>query len=162
MWLRVLHGRRPFKLGYALLELIMALIVSISVLSILLGGYQARISRARIDKTVTELISLAQASIEYYRSRGYWPASPGVLNGSSMYSNLAVSPFGNDYRFNSLNRAVTVSTVVPSGFAQGYDKGGLLQVLPDGNGQDTVEITRLLSNAMLGRLEYESKYEYKQ
>jgi len=79
-----------------------------------------------------------------------------------MYNAVTSSPFGGKYQIIiGLNNSVTISTTVPSGLAEHYYQGALLEILP-GNGQDTIEITQPLPNEFSGRLEYENKYLYQQ
>lgn len=151
-------GRGHFKKGYTLLELIAAVAIILVVLSMILGGYVARINAAKLGRTVDEMMSLAQASWDYFNSQGHWPATTNDLSSGYMYAAIEASPFGENYQIQGLNNAVSISTNVPTGIAENYYQGTLLEVLP-GMPNDTVIITQQRPNEFSGRLDYEKKYD---
>jgi prepilin-type N-terminal cleavage/methylation domain-containing protein len=155
------HGQGPFKQGYTLIEVIAAVAIMAVVLSMVLGSYSARINRAKLDQTVQEMTSLAQASVDFYNSKGIWPASPADLVPTYMYTAITSSIFGKIYQISHFNNTVTISTAVPLGLAKNYTQGSLLQVLT-GTLNDTLLITQRPSNEFSGRLEYENKHTYQQ
>jgi len=122
-----------------------------------MGGYKTRISKAKLEQTVNEMMSLAQASLDFYNSQGHWPMTPGDLSPTYMYAAVTSSPFGGKYQINSLNNAVTILTTVPSGLAQNYYQGTLLEISP-GATNDTILISQRLPNEFSGRLEYERRH----
>jgi len=154
-------GQEHSKKGYTLIEVIIALGLMALVFSIVMGSYQARINKARLEQTVDEMTALAQASLDFYNSQGTWPASPVNLTPAFMYAAVTFSPFGGHYQISGLNDVVTVATTVPSGLAQHYYQGALLEILP-GAPNDTISVTRGQPNEFSGRLEYEKKYTYQQ
>ena len=103
-------------------------------------------------------MSLAQASLDFYRVKGTWPLRPSDLVPTFMYA-VPVSPFKADYFIQGISHGVTVSTQVPSGLAQNYNQGTLL-IVAKANPNDTVSITQELPNEWSGRMEYEKKYSY--
>jgi type II secretory pathway pseudopilin PulG len=131
------------------------------VLSVVMGGYGTRVAKAKLERTVDEMMSLAHASLDFYNSQGAWPAAPRNLAPGYMYAAVNSSPFGGNYQINGLINAVTVSTTIPSGLAQNYYQGALLQILP-GVPNDIVSVTQRLPNELSGRMEYEKKYIYRQ
>ena len=163
-------GQERSKRGYTLLEIIIAVAIVCVLLSMVMASYKIRIDKARLEQTVTEMMAIAQASIDYYNSQypKVWPANTSQLASHTvgapnyMYNAVTSSPFGGKYQIIiGLNNSVTISTTVPSGLAEHYYQGALLEILP-GNSQDTIEITQQLPNEFSGRLEYENKYLYQQ
>ncbi len=150
-------GQERSKRGYTLIEVTAVVIIIAMVCSIVMGGYKTRINKAKLEQTVNEMMSLAQASLDFYNAQGYWPATPGDLAPAFMYAAVISSPLGGKYQINGLNNTATVSTTVPSGLAQNYYQGTLLEVLP-GAANDIILITRRLPNEFSGRLEYERRY----
>lgn len=164
MILQARLGQGHSKRGHSLLELIAVLAIIVILLSMVLASYKTRVNKARLEETVNEMMSIAQASLDFYNDhfpQGVWPSGSGDLYPKFMYSDVALSPFGSGYQIIGLNNTVTVSTVVPSGLAQNYYQGTLLQIIP-GAAVDTISITQALHNGLTGRLAYDKKYEYKQ
>jgi len=153
-------GQGRSKRGYTLIEVTAAAAMMAMVFSIIMGGYQTRIDKAKLEQTVNEMMSLAQASLDFYNSQGSWPATPGDLAPAYMYAAVTSSPFGGTYQINGLNNTATISTIVPSGLAQNYYQGTLLEISP-GPANDTILITQRLANEFSGRLEYERRYSNK-
>ena len=154
-------GQERSKRGYTLIEVTAAVAIIAMVLSIVMGNYKMRINKAKLERTVNEMMSLAQASLDFYNSQGNWPIAPSNLAPTFMYASVTSSPFGGNYQINSLNNAVTISTTVPSGLAQNYYQGTLLEISP-GATHDTIAVTQGINNEFSGRLEYERKYTYQQ
>ena len=150
-------GQERSKRGYTLIEVTAAVAIIVMILSIVMGGYKTRINKAKLEQTVTEMMSLAQASLDFYNSQENWPMIPSNLAPTFMYASVTSSPFGGNYQINSLNDAVTISTTVPSGLAQNYYQGTLLEISP-GTTHDTISVTQRLKNEFSGRLEYERRY----
>lgn len=159
MFHQVLPGRERSKIGYTLMEVIAAVAIIAVILCIVMGGYKSRINKAKLEQTVNEMMSLAQASLDFYNSQGNWPVTPQDLAPEFMYTAVTFSPFKGSYQINNLNNAVTISTTIPSGSAQNYYQGTLLEISP-GIPNDTILITQRLSNEFSGRLEYEKKHAY--
>lgn len=154
-------GQERSKKGYSLLEVIAVVAIVGVLLSMVLASYRTRVDKARLEESVNEMMSIAQASLDFYNSQGYWPMSPSDLSPTYMYEAVTSSPFGGKYQINGLNNMATISTIVPSGLAQNYYQGTLLQILPGASG-DTISVTQRLHNEFSGRLEYEKKYTYQQ
>jgi len=155
------HGQEPSNRGYTLIEVMAVVAIIAVVLSIVIGGYKTRINKAKFEQTVDEMMSLAQASLDFYNSQGNWPATPSDLAPTFMYTAVSYSPFGGEYEIKGLNNTATVSATVPLGLAKNYYKGTLLEISP-GAANDTILITQRLPNEFSGRLDYEKKYTYQQ
>ncbi len=144
-----------------MLEVTLAAAIVCMLLLMVIANGKTRVNKAMLERTVNEMMAIAQASLDYYNSRGVWPVFPGNLAPTYMYAAVTSSPFGGNYLINNLNNTVSVSTTVPSGLAENYYQGALLEITP-GVGRDTIEITQQLPNQFSGRLEYEKKYRYQQ
>jgi len=155
------HGPERFKRGYTLIEVIAAVAVIAILFSIVMEGFKTRINKAKLEQTVNEMMSLAQASLDFYNTQGNWPITLNDLAPTYMYAAIISSPFRENYLINGLNNAVTISTAIPSGLAQNYYQGTFLAILP-GVPSDIISITQRLPNEAIGRLEYEKKYTYQQ
>ena len=144
-----------------MLEVTVAAAIVFILISMVLANCKTRVDKANLEKTVNEMMAIAQASLDYYNSRGNWPVTPSDLAPTYMNAAVTSSPFGGNYQINNVNNMVTVSTSVPSGLAKNYYQGTILEITP-GAGQDTIEISQQLPNQFAGRLEYEKKYRYLQ
>jgi len=148
-----------------MLEMTVALFIVGMLLSMVIANGIDRVNKAKLEKTVNEMMVIAQASLDYYNSQGTWPGTPGDLVPTYMNAAVILSPFRNsyliNYQSNGQSNTVIVSTTVPTGLAKSYYQGILLQVLP-GFPMDTVSVTQQLPNEFSGRLEYEKKYRYLQ
>lgn len=154
-------GQQRSKKGYTFIEVTAVAAIIAVVLSMVMEGYKTRINKAKLEETVDEMMSLGRASLDFYNSRGSWPMSPSDLVPTYMYAAVVSSPFGGEYQINGLNKTATISTIVPSGLAQNYYQGTLLEISP-GAAHDTILITQRPSNELSGRLEYAKKYTYRQ
>ncbi len=144
-----------------MLEVTVAAAIVFALLSMVLANCKTRVDKANLEKTVNEMMAIAQASLDYYNSQGIWPVTPSNLTPTYMSAAVTSSPFGENYQINNLNNTVTVSTTVPSGLAKKYYQGTFLEI-SHGVGQDTIEISQQLPNQFSGRLEYEKIYRYLQ
>ena len=77
-------GQGRFKRGYTLLEVITAVAIVSVLLSVVMAGYKIRVNKARLEESVNEMMSLAQASWDFYNSRGSWPLNPNE-SGPDLY-----------------------------------------------------------------------------
>jgi len=164
MILQVQLGQERSKRGNSLIEVTAVLAIIAVLFSIVWVNYKARVNNARLQGAVNEMMSIAQASLDFYNDhfpQGAWPLGPGDLYPKYMYAAIASSPFGGSYHINGVNDIVTVWTTVPSGLAHHYYQGTLLQILP-GAVVDTISITQGIPNELTGRLAYEKKYVYKE
>ncbi len=153
-------GQERSKKGYSLLEVIAVVAIVGVLFSMVLANYKIRVNKAGLEESVNEMMSIAQASLDFYNDRlpqGIWPSDPSDLYPKYMYAAVTSSPFGGNYQINGLNNTVTVSTMVPSGLARNYYQGTLLQIVPGAAG-DTISVTQGLHNEFSGRLEYERRY----
>jgi len=162
--MRHLHrlGQGHFKGGYTLIEVITTITIMVMILLAVMGGYRSRIDKAKLEKTISEMMYLAEASLDFYHTQGVWPISPLDLRPGYMYAALISSPFGGVYQINSLNdEGVSISTTIPSGIAKNYNQGTLLEI-SSGFPNDIITISQRSYNSFSGRLEYEKKYTYQQ
>ena len=65
-------GQERSKRGYTLLEIIIAVAIVCVLLSTVMASYKIRIDKARLEQTVTEMMTIAQASINYYNSQYFF------------------------------------------------------------------------------------------
>ena len=153
------------KKGVSILEVSVVVVIVCMLISSVIANGKPRVDKANIEKTVNEMMSIAQASLDYYNSQSYWPVVPSDLAPTYMNGAVTSSPYGGKYiikgQTNDQNNSVTVSTTVPLGLVQNYYQGTLLEISP-GVSQDTIRITQQLPNKFSGRLEYEKIYRYQQ
>ncbi len=149
--------------GFTLLELVLAAGVGAAVLTAVAVNGMSLINRARLEATVSEMNSIAEAAIEFYDSSSpdplqmAWPAGLSDLVPQYLPHALTQSPFGNNYQLAAVNHRVTVSTQVPRGLAKDTSLGNLFSVVAEG-GFDRISISRIVPNAFSGRLSYELKH----
>ena len=98
------HGQGRSKRGYTLIEVTAAVAIIVMVLLIVMGGYKTRINKARLEQTVGEMMSLAQASLDFYNSQGNWPIAPSNLAPTLVF----VDPFGFKIRMETLERIMRI------------------------------------------------------
>ena len=132
-----------------------------------------RINRAKYDKMINEMTSIAQASIDYYNAQYHdpknpnasWPPDINHLAPLYMFQPVIASPWGSSYVLstpgNSINSndLAQVSTIIPSGIAENNSEGSMVNVTPVGDG-DQISITLSVTNEGLGMAQYEKKYLY--
>ena len=162
------------KNGFTLLELsIVTLIVGV-LLAAITSNCVNLINRATFQATVREMGSIAQAAIDYYNSSNNpndpnnpkalaWPQDITQLGGPYMPRAITYNPFGKQYLYvlSFLNKAVTVTTIIPKGILIDNSEGSFLTVTRGAAG-DQISITRNIPNEFSGRLSYDLKYLYKQ
>jgi len=144
------------KKGISLLEAIVILLIIGIILSMVLPAEAARIRKTNYEKSIKELTSIAQASIDYFILKGHCPVAISQLEPQFMPSIAISSPFGTNYQMACINGLVNVSVLVPSGLA-GKDPQGSLQVIINQGSQDLVEISQSLPNELTTRLSYDLK-----
>ena len=132
-----MDSRILIKKGFSVLEAMVAVAILSMLFSMITENAKTRINKAMLERTVNEMMSIAQESIDFYNSKGNWPVDVGELCPTYMAS-VSNSPFGGKYQINNLNNAVSVSTNVPSGLAEHYYQGDLLEILP-GTGLDKID-----------------------
>ena len=98
------------KKGNSILEVTAVLFVVGVVLSMVIFNYVYRIQNANYQRTVNELTTIAQASVDYYISGGSWPTR-NKINWPPQFMTRAVtsSPFGTNYQISCVNNVVTAS-----------------------------------------------------
>ena len=151
--------------GTSILEAVAVLIILGVLLSCLVPNYVDRINRAKYEKMINEMTSIAQASIDYYKSQypNAWPLDIGHLAPKYMYNTVLLNPWGNSYSLSEPNNGqsglIIISTIIPPGIAQKNPEGALLITSSSG---DQVSIAQSVANEGIGRLQYEKKYTYHQ
>lgn len=142
-----------------MLEVAVTVVIIGCILTVVMTNNIERIRQAQFQKTVTEMTTIARASIDYYLSQGVCPTDIGQLSPVFIPQPVTSSSFGSDYQINCTVNTVSVSDLIPSGLAQKNPEGPLLQVSAAG-GQDNITITQIMPNAFTGRLLYDKKYLY--
>jgi len=162
--------------GISLLEMLAILAIAGVLLSSIIPICIDRINRAKYEKMINEMTSIAQACIDFYNSQypNAWPdptrwasqLAPSAFGAIKYLDNaVTTNPWGNPYVVNFPNNPltggpaglVTISTTIPLGIAQDNPEGAMLNVV---NG--TVSIARSVPNEGIGMVQYEKKYIYKQ
>lgn len=142
-----------------MLELTAVAFIVGAVLTMMIPNYINRINNAKYQKTVNELTAIAQASVDYYISKGSWPTGISQLVPQFMPNAVTSSPFKTSYQIACVNNMVTVSVLIPTGIAQKNPLGQLL-VLNNQGARDQLEISRTVQNELTSRLSYQLKYVY--
>ena len=147
--------------GLSILEVMAVLVVVGILLSAVIPRCIDRINRAKYEKMIGEMTSIAQASIDFYNSQypNAWPTDTGQLAPKYIYSAVLSSPWGGNYEVSFRNNLIIVSTTIPSGIAQKNPEGTMLSVLTGVSG-DQISIAQSVSNEGIGRVQYEKKYLY--
>ena len=132
-------------------------------LSMAIPSYVSRINQARYEKTVNELTTIAQASVDYFNLTGSWPDPTNWV--SQLYPNfipdegniknaVTSSPFKTPYNVSGVNNMVTVYVLIPAGIAKNNPQQGQLWTkIPQGS-QDEIEITQTVQNESTAHLSY--------
>lgn len=137
-----------------------AILFTIAVIfSMVIPNYIGRINNAKYEKTVNELTSIAQASVNYYVSNGAWPVVISQLSPQFLTYAVVSSPFGTNYQITCINNMVTASVLIPSGIAQKNPGGQLWEIKTQGS-QDQIKISKTVENDFTSRLNYDLKYVY--
>jgi len=142
-----------------MLEVTAVLLIIAVILSVVVPNYVNRINNANYEKTVNELTAIAQASVDFFFSRGSWPAEVSQLAPEFMPHAVVSSPFGTSYQIIppiSGNNMITVSVLIPTGIAQKNPQGPLLVIKTQG-AQDQIEISQTVHNELTSRLNYDLK-----
>jgi len=139
---------------------VMAILLIIGVIfSMVMPNYIGRINNANYEKAVNELTAIAQASVNFFISRGAWPTGISQLAPEFMPHAVTSSPFGTNYQMTSVNNMVTVWVLIPAGIAQKNPQGPLLVIKAQG-AQDQIEISQTVKNELTSRLSYDLKHVY--
>ena len=88
------RGARPLTCdrGFTLIEILMALIITVTLAAIAIPTYTAALERARVTRAIGDISSVGKDAINYYVSRGCWPSSLADLDRSDL-----VDPWGRPY-----------------------------------------------------------------
>jgi prepilin-type N-terminal cleavage/methylation domain-containing protein len=171
-----MDNRLAIKKGFTLLELTVVLVIVGVILATIIGNCTNYVNRARFQKTVREMNSLAQAAIDNYNSSNnpndttnpqplVWPGATSALannanpNNSNMPQAVTTNPFGNNYQLSSGNNMVTVTTIIPGGVLVDPTEGSFLNVTSVPGGTQ-ISITLSIPNEYTGRLTYDIKYPH--
>jgi len=149
------------KKGISILELVIVIFIIGVIISTMITNALSRINQAKYEKTVNELTSIAQASVDYFNLEGNWPDTiiwEKQLAPQFMPHVNAFSPFGTTYNINGVNNMVTASVLIPTGIAQSNPQQGQLWVKIPQGGQDKIEITQTIQNEFTSRLSYCKNY----
>ena len=169
--------RLKLKKGFTLLELVIVLAIVGVILSIVLINGSNSINRARVQQTIREMQSIAQAAVDNYASSNnpndasnpqafVWASTTSSLSGAgdvyynNLPQNITTNPYGNQYVLVSGNNMITVQTVVPSGVIVDPSEGSFLTSKNVAGGQQ-ISITESVPNEFTGRLIYDNNFLYK-
>jgi type II secretory pathway pseudopilin PulG len=142
----------------------MAVLVILGVLlSYVVPNCIDRINRAKYEKTINEMTSISQASIDFYNSQypNAWPMSISQLVPQYMLQAVTSSPWGGSYELSFEHNLAIVSTTIPSGIVSMNPQGPMFNIVTGASG-DQISIAESVPNESTGRLEYEKKYTYNQ
>jgi len=145
--------------GFSLLEWVCVMLAMAGILAMVMSGIMQRVQNAQFGKTVQEMKSIAQASINFYVAQGICPTGINQLAPLYMPQAVLTSPFNSAYQLSCTGNLISVSDSVPAGLAQKNPQGPLLQVSSSG-GQDNITITQSLPYSFTARLLYDKKYLY--
>lgn len=146
-----------------MLEVTVVVIIVGVILSMLIPDSISRINQAKYEKTVSELTTIAQASVDYFNFTGSWPDSgswPSELypkfipDGGNPANAVTSSPFGTAYNISWINNIVTVSVLIPTGIAQNNPLEGQLWTKTNQGSQDLIQITQTVPSGSTARLNY--------
>lgn len=145
--------------GLSLLEVAIVMFIIGALLSVIIPGYTSRIHQARYEKTIHELAAIAQAAVDYFVAKGFFPAGIGSLPPEFIPKAVVLSPFGTSYQISCFNNMVVASVLVPAGITAGNTQGPLLVVRNQGS-WDEISISQTVHSAFTTRLKYDLKYVY--
>ena len=169
---RLIRSQRYSHKGTSVIEVVAILSIILMLLASVIPVCVDRINRAKYEKMINEMTSIARASIDYYRSQypNTWPdpnnwasqLAPNSVAATKFLFNAVTScPWGNNYSLSFQNNLVQVSTTIPSGIAEKNPEGPLLNVVT-GPSTDQISIALSVPNEVVGRVQYEKKYLYNQ
>jgi len=148
--------------GISVLEIVAVLIIVGVLLSYLVPGWIERVNRAKYEKMLLEMKSIAQAGIDYYNAQDQKPL--GVMDLKLLFTTkgpqkylsnpLVVSPWGKAYVLDFENNLVIVSTSIPAGITFSNTDEGVMQSVRG----DQISIAQTVPGPSIGRLEYEKKF----
>jgi len=146
-----------------MLEVTVVVLIVGAVLSMLIPNCISRIKQAKYEKTVSELTTIAQASVDYFNFTGSWPDPTNwagelypkfIPDGGNPANAVTSSPFGTAYNISCINNMVTAYVLIPSGIAQKNPLQGQLWTKINQGSQDKIEITQTVSSGSTARLNY--------
>ena len=143
--------------------MISVLVILGMLLSFVIPNSVDRINRAKYERMINEMTSIAQASIDFYNAQypKAWPKDISQLAPKFMCFAAIFSPWGEVYELSFQNNLVVVSTKIPAGIAQNNPEGPMLNVVT-GVGGDQISLAQSIPNEGIGRVQYEKKYLYNQ
>lgn len=146
-----------------MLEVTVVVIIMGVILSMLIPNCISRINQAKYEKTVSELTTIAQASVDYFNFTGSWPDSGSwaselypkfIPDGGNPANAVTSSPFGTAYNIYCINNMVKAYVLIPSGIAQKNPLEGQLWAIHNQGIQDEIEITQTVPSGSTARLNY--------
>jgi len=143
--------------GISLFETAGVMVIIVLILSAVIPANIQRVRNAKYQKTVEEMQTIAQASVDYDISQGACPDLISQLSPAYIPQSLLLSPFRTDYQLNCSGNMVSISNLIPAGLARGDPEGPLFEIIPEGD-QDQIVITKTVPKIMTGRLMYDKKY----
>jgi Tfp pilus assembly protein PilV len=149
-----MDSRNTNNRGVSILEAMAVVIIIVMLLSAIISNGMQRVQFAQYQKTVTEMQSIAQASLDYYQAQGSCPTGPSQLAPTYMAHAISSSPFNSSYQISCGVISVSVENTIPTGIARQNPGGPLMQITTSG-GQDNITVTMTIPFQFSGRLLYE-------
>ncbi|MBF0511638.1 MAG: hypothetical protein HQL13_04830 [Candidatus Omnitrophica bacterium] len=140
--------------GISMLEASVCLLMIAFLLSFLVPCYVGWVKKARYEKTLHEMMSIAEASIDYFMLKAAWPQGVEALIPQFMPQGVAVSPFGTIYELSGSNNMATVSVLIPSGIAENNPESSLVVISSQG-AWDQIQVSQIVKNEFTSRLSYD-------
>ena len=155
-----IHSQPRCHKGLSILESTAVLVIGTVMLSYVVPNCIERINRAKYEKTVNEMTSIAQASIDFYISQypRAWPTDISQLAPKHMFQGVTLNPWGR--RYGPLvfqNNLVIMTTTIPPGIVPLDPVGVMVKMGAGPNNDDLVSIAQSVPNEGIGRLQYEKK-----
>ena len=149
-----------YRKGISLVEMILTLLVVVLAISTLVGVYKQRVQSGYMDQTVSDMLAIADATLNYKTTTGNWPAGIADLVPAYLPAAVTQNAFGDPFSLVCATGKVSVSSKVPQGLVNNTSLGPLMEVSSAGAGVDLVTITRREQIGAMGRLQYDKKYFY--
>jgi len=147
------------KRGVTLIEIALSVTVFIILVSAVLILASGQRQRAKVERVLTDLKSLVDASGQYHNRYGNWPGAISDLKPEFISAAVSKNPFGNNYSISSTSSQVTVSTLVPAGQIDVALVGPEVVITNQGS-NDLISMSQPVPGRNRWRLKYDKKKLY--